>query len=132
MKRSLPINFILCGLCGWCWECFWTGMGSVFKKEDKRLICNTSIWMFPIYGAAAFIAPISRMLKHFSVFTRGTIYMIFIFITEFLTGRWLKDRGACPWDYSRAPLNYKGLIRFDYAPVWFILGLSYEMLLKRK
>ena len=32
-------------------------------------------------------------------------------------------------DYSDAALNYKGIIRLDYAPVWFIVGLIYEKML---
>ncbi len=132
MKKSLPTNFILCGLCGWCFECFWTGLGAIRKKEDKRLMCNTSIWMFPIYGMAAFIGPISNLLKPLSIFKRGTIYTSFIFLTEFLTGKWLKTRNSCPWDYSSSIFNYKGLIRFDYAPLWFAVGLIYERLLRSR
>lgn len=40
-----------------------------------------------------------------------------------------EKRDACPWDYSDAALNYKGIIRLDYAPVWFIVGLIYEKML---
>lgn len=54
-----------------------------------------------------------------------------IFSTEFLTGAFLKKRGMCPWDYSKAKLNVKGIIRLDYAPLWFITGLLYEKILKR-
>lgn len=129
MKRCFLINFILCGLCGWCFECFWTGLGSIRKKEDKRFICNTSIWMFPIYGMAAFIKPVHCFLKRFSLIKRGIIYTIFIFITEFLSGTWLKARNACPWDYSKCPFNFKGVIRLDYAPLWFIMSLIYEKIL---
>ena len=129
MKHCLPINFMICGLCGWCFECFWTGLGAIRKKEDKRYICNTSIWMFPIYGMAAFIKPARHLVKHSSTLTRGTIYTFFIFTTEFITGSWLRKRNACPWDYSKSPLNYKGLIRFDYAPLWFIMSLIYEKIL---
>ncbi|MEG1458585.1 MAG: hypothetical protein RR056_05865 [Acetivibrio sp.] len=129
MKRCLTSNFILCGLCGWCFECFWTGLGAIRKKEDKRLICNTSIWMFPIYGSAALIEPISHLLKPFSFITRGVVYTAFIFLTEFFTGSWLRKRGACPWDYSDSSLNYKGLIRLDYAPLWFTMSLLYEKIL---
>lgn len=132
MKKTLPTNFILCGLCGWCFECFWTGLGQIKNKEDKRLICNTSVWMFPIYGMAAFIEPISHLLKPFSFVLRGSIYTFFIFIAEFFTGTWLKKRGACPWDYSRSALNYKGLIRLDYAPLWFLVSIIYEKLLTAK
>jgi uncharacterized membrane protein len=122
-------NFITCGAFGWCLECFWTGLGSIFNKNDKRLFCRTSVWMFPIYSMAAFIEPISRLLKGKSVFFRGSVYTICIYIMEFFTGAILKKHHACPWDYSRVKTNIKGLIRLDFAPLWFFTGLAYERLL---
>ena len=50
-------------------------------------------------------------------------------MTEFISGSFLKKHNACPWDYSDAALNYKGIIRLDYAPVWFVVGLIYEKML---
>ena len=32
----------------------------------------------------------------------------------------------CPWDYSDAKYNIDGLVRLDFAPAWFILGLVFE------
>lgn len=32
----------------------------------------------------------------------------------------------CPWDYSDCPLQYQGVIRFDFAPLWFLTGLLFE------
>ncbi|MGN0369330.1 MAG: hypothetical protein ACI4EW_02165 [Butyrivibrio sp.] len=120
----------MCGLIGWCMEVFWTGLGSAMKK-NKKLTCNTSIWMFPIYGTAVIIEPLSRCLckKHKNTLCRGTIYASCIFLTEFTTGMLLKKKDCCPWDYSKARLNYKGVIRLDYFPVWFAAGLLYEKVL---
>lgn len=87
--------------------------------------------MFPIYGMAAFLNPVCKKLKDKSALIRGGVYAFFIFIAEFSTGNLLKKFGACPWDYSNAKLNYKGLIRLDYAPAWFLVGLYYEKLLNR-
>lgn len=55
--------------------------------------------------------------------------MTMIFFTEYSTGYVLKKAGRYPWDYSQAPLNINGLIRLDYAPCWFALGLLYEQIL---
>lgn len=129
MKKCIITNFITCGFYGWCLECFWTGLHSIIRNKDPKLTCNTSIWMFPIYGMAAFISPVSKKLKKQCTFVRGGIYTICIFITEFLTGKLLKKYCACPWDYSKAKLNYDGLIRLDYAPLWFLVGLLYEKIL---
>ena len=33
------------------------------------------------------------------------------------------------WDYSGSQIQYKGLIRADYAPLWFLTGLLFEKIL---
>lgn len=121
-------NFLLCGTAGWCMEILWTGMHAIGKK-DFRMIGQSSLWMFPIYGMAACIGPVSRYLKGCSALVRGSVYTAGIFTAEFCSGTLLKRFHICPWDYSKAPLNYKGLIRLDYAPVWFITGLFFEKIL---
>lgn len=130
MKRKI-LDFLLCGLCGWCMECLWTGLHSIITRKDRKLLCRTSIWMFPIYGMAAFLSPICNKLKNKNAFIRGGVYTFCIFITEYTAGLILKKYKACPWDYSKAKLNYKGVIRLDYAPAWFFVGLFYEKLLSR-
>lgn len=129
MKKSLLTNFITCGLIGWCFECFWTGLGAVRAHKDPELTCHTSIWMFPIYGSAALLKPLCKLLRNTSAWVRGGIYTICIFLAEFTTGEFLKKYKACPWDYSKAKWNIKGVIRLDYAPLWFIMGLFYEKIL---
>lgn len=123
-------KYMLCGLTGWCMEVFWTGMGSALKK-DKKLTSNTSIWMFPIYATAVIIEPICNKMcsHHRNAFCRGLVYALCIFATEFISGSLLKKRDCCPWDYSDAKLNINGIIRLDYLPVWFTVGLIYEKIL---
>lgn len=132
MKKNLIINFLICGFIGWCVECFWTGLSAIVEHTDRKLICNTSVWMFPIYGMAAFIAPISKVLKDKNALIRGGVYSLLIYVIEFGTGVLLKKFRACPWDYSKAKLNISGVIRLDYAPLWFLLGLLFERLLTKK
>ena len=38
----------------------------------------------------------------------------------------------CPWDYSQCRANIHGLIRLDFAPLWFAVGLLFEQLTKTK
>lgn len=123
-------KYLLCGLTGWCMEVFWTGLGSAIRK-DKKLSSNTSIWMFPIYATAVIIEPMYRQLcKHNKgVINRGTVYALSIITTEYITGSLLKMKGCCPWDYSKAKFNINGVIRLDYLPVWFVVGLIYEKIL---
>lgn len=123
-------KFILCGLTGWCLEIFWTGFLS-FRRRQMKLEGRSSIWMFPIYGMAAFLSPISRVMKGTAFWKRGLVYTCFIFLAEFVTGSLLKEHNMCPWDYSRSRFNVRGVIRLDYAPLWFLTGLLYEKLLQR-
>lgn len=132
MKKNFITDFILCGIFGWCMECLSTGFHSIRTHTDKKLTCTTSMWMFPIYGMAAAIGPISRVLSNLNIIVRGIIYACGIFSVEYLAGSLLKRHGCCPWDYSKAKLNYKGLIRFDYFPAWFFAGLCFEKIVNRK
>lgn len=121
-------NFILCGLAGWCMEVLWTGLGSIVSR-DPKLTCRTSVWMFPIYGMAAFLAPISQRLKDKSTLIRGGLYTVLIFVTEYTTGAILKKFKRCPWDYTGQPANIQGLINLCYTPLWFGAGLFFERFL---
>ena len=87
------------------------------------------MWMFPIYGFAAFLAPIGKRLGGYCAFIRGCIYMLLIYATEFTSGAILKKFHRCPWDYSGQPANIHGLINLCYAPLWFGAGLFFEYFL---
>lgn len=115
---------------GWALEIFWTGLHA-FRVRNLKLTGNSSLWMFPIYGSAAFLAPVMRRMKGAHFLKRGLVYTLCIFFGEYLTGSLLRHRDMCPWDYSRSPWQYRGVIRLDYAPVWFLVGLLYERILTR-
>ena len=51
-------TFFICGLTGWCMEILFTSLGGLLRG-DLLLNGHTSIWMFPIYGLAAVIGPLS-------------------------------------------------------------------------
>ena len=118
-------NFFLCGLTGWCMEILFTSMNA-FRQRDLRFIGQTSLWMFPIYGLAAFIRPLYAIIKKLPLLIRGSIYSIGIFTCEYITGSFLKKHHLCPWDYSKSPANINGVIRLDYAPYWMLAGLIFE------
>ena len=130
MKRGFFSNFLLCGCIGWSMECLLSGICSVVKGNDPKLPCETTLWMFPIYGLAAFIRPVYQCIKHCNVFIRGGIYSLGFYFVEYFSGCWLKKRHACSWDYSKCRKNIKGVICLDYYPIWFFLGLFYEKILK--
>ncbi len=132
MKSVMNKNFIKCGITGWGMELLFTSACCI-KKKDYKLIGQTSIWMFPIYGMAAVIKPVSSKLKKYNRKTieRGLIYTAGIYVAEFTTGTILKKKDSCPWDYSKSKYNIKGVIRWDYAPLWFAVGLIYEKMLTK-
>lgn len=132
-KSMMIKDFIQCGFVGWGAELIWTSLHNLIQNHDKRLMGHSSLYMFPIYGMAALLKPCSKKLRQTTPnrASRGLIYMTMIFLAEYSTGFLLKKAGRCPWDYSEAPLNINGLVRLDYAPCWFALGLFYESLLSR-
>jgi uncharacterized membrane protein len=121
-------QFILCGLTGWCMEILFTSFISLLHG-DARLMGQTSIWMFPIYGMAALIGPIYQRIAHVPFPLRGIFYATAIMAVEYATGSLLRLFAACPWDYSGTRYNIRGLVRLDYFPIWFLAGLIFERLL---
>ena len=121
-------NFLLCGSVGLCLEVFWTGLHSLIRGE-ATMTGQTSLLMFPIYGCAALIKPVYQKISSLPAVLRGCIYTAGIYLMEFVSGSVLKHFHMCPWDYSKSPVNYQGLIRLDYAPVWFAVGLFFEKIL---
>jgi len=119
-------HFIIYGLLGWCLEVIWTGIGSLLIG-DVSLTAKTYLWMFPIYGSAILFDPVHDAIRLWPVWKRGFVWMMLCFSVEYLTGWILRETlGTIPWDYSQAIFNIHGLIRSDYAPVWFAVGLLYE------
>lgn len=119
-------NFIRCGLIGWSAELFFSCFHNLAATNDKRLIGQTSLLMFPIYGLGGLIPLVSCYLKKLGVFLRGSIYASLIFLVEYLSGSLLRLFQACPWDYSQNRFQINGLIRLDFFPFWFLLGLLFE------
>lgn len=123
----MKLRFFIYGLLGWTMEIFWTGLGSLLRG-DVRLQGVSYLWMFPIYGLAVLMEPLHDRMKHVNWFWRGGLWILVIFTLEALTGSIIKYlTGIIPWDYS-ADTRYDvaGLIRLDYAPVWFLVGLAFE------
>jgi hypothetical protein len=114
-------RFALYGLIGLGAELGWTGL---------RGRPQTSLWMFPVYGLAApLFEPLHERLRGRTVGSRALTYGLGITAAEYASGRVLRRvRGTAPWDYSHARLQYDGLIRASYVPVWALFGLGLERL----
>jgi len=118
-------RFAIYGVIGWSMEVLWTGLGSLLKR-DLTAKSTTSIWMFFIYGSAAFFTPFIDLISPLPLMARGVIYALCIFAIEYAAGMTLRYFDMCPWDYSDAKTSVQGVIRLDYAPVWFGVGLLFE------
>ena len=121
-------NFIICGLTGWCIEVAFTSATSLLKK-DKKLMGQTSAWMFPIYGMAAVIGEVSPKITHWPTPARGLLYGSSILAVEYITGSILTKLDACPWSYKNCKYAVNDIIRLDYLPFWMVAGLLYEKIL---
>ena len=142
--KELGKNFCKCGVAGWCLEVIFTSVDSI-AAHDWRLMGSTSLLMFPIYGLGALLSPIGRVVDRWlqikpgevlaaadRLLRHGMLYMVLIFTAEYLFGTLLKAGGVCPWDYTGLHSNVDGLIRLDFAPLWFMTGLLFEQITKKK
>jgi len=100
------------------------------KKKQKinwSMLGFSYIWMIPIYGSAAFLAPvIFPHLEPFNLLVRMLIYGLTILIVEYITGFIIRAiTGRCPWHYE-SKWAIHNLIRLDFLPLWMIFGLVIE------
>lgn len=121
----LPKLFLHCGIAGWCIEIIFTACKAL-QRHDYRLTGTTSLWMFPIYGCAAFLRPLFCITRKLWLPLRGSLYALLIFLGEFISGKLLARKNFEPWDYSRHKLRIGPHIRLDFFPNWFLAGLFYE------
>lgn len=90
-----------------CIEILWTGFHSLLLG-DGALTAKTYLWMFPIYGAAAFASPLFLAVrKSCPLWQRLGLYSVTIFLVEFAAG------GLIVWQQAFAP-GIMGTIPFPF------------------
>lgn len=122
------IRFVLYGLGGWCGEVLFTALTESLLKRDWRLAGTTYLWMFPIYGLLAVLyEPVHDLIRAYPLLGRAAIWAVGFTAVELISG-WLIERisGRCPWDYSAKRLAINAYIRWDFFPVWAVIGLALE------
>jgi hypothetical protein len=129
-------RFLAYGAAGWVFEVLFTGAKGPVRDGDRRLAAHTYLWMFPVYGSAAYLfEPAHDALRARPWWQRGLAYTAGFFAVEAASGAAIKRAvGEVPWDYARprgtrpVPRHVAGLVRPAYAPVWFAAGLAAERL----
>ena len=127
--RYILLRFMVYGLVGMLMEVMWTGMHSAMKG-DSTLRSTTYLWMFPIYGCGILFEPLHDLITPLHWLFRGLIWAFAIFSVEFASGIALRRAiGRCPWDYTAVGvIHLYGVVRLDYLPAWFLVGLGFERL----
>jgi uncharacterized membrane protein len=132
MPLSIWMRFLIYGAVGCCFEIFFTAIKSWIASnyKDWTFHGKSYIWMFPIYGLLAFLfEPVHDAIRSALWPLRGIVYVIGFYVVEYATGWILKvTTGKCPWDYSDKKYHFHGLIRWNYAPVWFLFCMAMEPL----
>lgn len=133
MPRPL---FLFCamGCLGMTTEIFFTAIYDIVNGRAEvplRLMGQSYIWMFPIYGLAGIVFPqVLKIIGKRNVILRMCVYATGILAVEFATG-WFLDvvTGQCPWEYKEG-WHIMGYMRIDFFPFWAVFGFLVEMLLK--
>lgn len=132
MKKALFMIAAM-GCVGITTEIFFTAiLNNVIAVQNGdpiswRLMGQSYIWMFPIYGIAGVAFP--WMLKYIGKYpavVRMVIYALGIFAVEFVSG-WALDMitGSCPWEY-KSGWHIMGYIQLEYFPLWAMFGFIVE------
>lgn len=120
------------GLHGYFTEVMFTALWDLIANANAKLAGCSSVWSLFIYALSCWVIEIMYLrleARHVPMIFRGLLYVAWIYTWEFTTGWLLRLFGACPWDYSRFPLNLFGLITFEYAPLWYASSLVLEQVL---
>ena len=134
MPPSLPLQCFLFSFLGLGLEVAFTAALDSWKRWDRFLMGYSSIWYIPLYAVVPFILSwAGPSLFPIPWYLRGLIYMVACFVLEFAgMGALRLILGASPSEasYYKARWNVLGLIRLDWAPVWFCAGLLFETLFR--
>ena len=131
--KRVVTRFLIFGFLGMLMEvCF--GALAALKNGNWNMHGHSSPWMMIDYGLIGVILmPMARPLirKKIPLVFRAVVYMLAIFLVEFVSG-WIFDLcGLEIWDYSSLPYNLYGYITLVFVPYWYGLGLVVEYLYRK-
>lgn len=128
-------EMLLFGVLGLGLEVIFTSAFEIRKVEKRHLMGYSSLWYLPLYMLTPlFLIVTSSLVFPRHILIRGLIYMTVIFVIEY-TGMFLlrKLLGSSPSEasYHASKWNIHGLIRLDYAPAMFLMGLIFEFVYRQ-
>jgi uncharacterized membrane protein len=128
--RRVAVRVLLFALLGLLMEVFF-GAIDVLLHGNWNMRGGTSPWMMIDYGILGLVVgPLSGALcaKHVPLVLRAVVYMLGIFLVEYVSGVIFTACGLHIWDYSNMKWNLQGQITAMFIPFWYTLGLFVEYL----
>ena len=127
---NIVFQMLLFAVLGLGMEVVFTGFLDYRKDAQRHLLGYSSLWYLPLYMMPPLLLSMTGwLLFTLPLVTRGLIYTALIFLVEY-TGMFCLRRllGASPSEanYYQSRWHVHGLIRLDYAPVMFLMGLAFE------
>ncbi len=132
---SLFVEMLIFAVFGLGLEVVFTAASDAKKGgRPYHLMGYSSIWYMPLYMLApVFFWAFGDMLFPLPFIVRGLIYMAGIFLVEFCSMFVLRKLlGSSPSQksYYASGWSVFGLIRLDFAPVMFAMGLVLEFIFR--
>lgn len=135
LNAHVLFEMLLFAFLGLGLEVFFTAILDCRKDKRRHLLGYSSLWYLPVYMLPPlFFEALGCILFPLSWILRGLIYMFVIFACEYLAMFLLRQLlGASPSEesYYGSRWNIHGLIRLDFAPAMFFLGLIMEFLYRQ-
>ncbi|HEY9784810.1 MAG TPA: hypothetical protein V6D17_05360 [Candidatus Obscuribacterales bacterium] len=130
ITAKLLIEMLLFAVLGLGIEVVFTALMDIAKDSKKHLMGYSSIWYMPLYALTPiFFAVLAPYLFALPWFVRGLIYVPLFFALEYagmFSLRKLLGSSPSQQSYYQSRWNVNGLIRLDFAPAFFALGLLLE------
>ncbi len=128
-------EMLMFGFLGLGLEVVFTSFLDARKDPQRHLMGFSSLWYFPLYMLPPlFLNVTGWFVLPLPLIVRGLIYTAAIFLVEYMGMFCLRKLlGASPSEasYYQSRWNLHGLIRLDYAPAMFLMGLVFELVYRR-
>ncbi|XP_064095573.1 transmembrane protein 229B-like [Macrobrachium nipponense] len=130
-ELNVWLRLYIYGIHGFLIEIFFTAAWEFALHQDWALTGCTSVWSLFIYGVGTLVGEKFYRRFHATVplLIRGLVYVAWIYLWEYTTGRILRMYDACPWDYTERRYNVHGLITLEYFPAWYTASILTEQLI---